>query len=454
MSPGSVPAAPTGVTGVNVGGIAYGSPPQVTVSWTPGSNGGLTVSSYNVTASPGGATCSSPSASSCTITSGLTAGSAYTFTVTATNSAGTGLASAASASVTPATVAQAPTIGTATYVTGIANGSSPQVAVTWTDPSNNGGSAITGYTVTANTGGGTCTVAGAASTTCTVTSLLTAGSAYTFTVKANNGAGSSAASAATARASPRRRCPGAPTIGTTTVVAGIANGTPPQAVVNWTVPASNGGSAITGYTATSSPAGGTCTVAGAAATTCTVTSGLTAGTAYTFTVIATNAAGNSANSAGSNSVTPATVAVRTDRRDRDVERQRQLGGLLDGPGHHRRLGHHRLHRDRRPAAHLHQLATTSCTVSGLTNGTAYTFTVKATNGEGTSLASPPRPQPPRPPCPARPPPCGHVQRQRPVGRLLDGAGLNGGAPITNYTVTSSPGGQQCNTSTTVAPWSA
>ena len=74
--------------------------------------------------------------------------------------------------------------------------------------------------------------------------------------------------------------------------------------MTFTAPASNGGAAITGYTATSSPGGFTGTCAGAAACPITVT-GLTNGTAYTFTVTATNSAGTGAASAASNSVTPA-----------------------------------------------------------------------------------------------------------------------------------------------------
>jgi hypothetical protein len=89
--------------------------------------------------------------------------------------------------------------------------------------------------------------------------------------------------------------PDAPTIGTAT-----AGNT--QASVAFTAPVSDGGSVITGYTAISTP--GSITASGASSP-LTVT-GLTNGVAYTFTVHATNAIGNSVESAASNSVTPFT----------------------------------------------------------------------------------------------------------------------------------------------------
>ena len=77
-----------------------------------------------------------------------------------------------------------------------------------------------------------------------------------------------------------------------------------QATVSFTAPSSNGGSAITSYTATSSPGDITAAVNQAGSGDITVT-GLTNETAYTFTVTATNAIGTSVASAASNSVTPA-----------------------------------------------------------------------------------------------------------------------------------------------------
>lgn len=97
--------------------------------------------------------------------------------------------------------------------------------------------------------------------------------------------------------------PSSPTIGTATA----GNG---QATVTFTPPVSDGGSPITGYTVVSSPAGGVDTNAGSTGLSHVIT-GLTNGQAYTFTVVATNAAGTSSASASSNSITPTAPVATT-----------------------------------------------------------------------------------------------------------------------------------------------
>ncbi len=76
-----------------------------------------------------------------------------------------------------------------------------------------------------------------------------------------------------------------------------------QASVTFSAPVDNGGSEITGYTVISSPAGGTDSNQGSTNLSHLIT-GLTNGTAYTFTVTATNAVGASSSSSASNQITP------------------------------------------------------------------------------------------------------------------------------------------------------
>jgi hypothetical protein len=191
--------------------------------------------------------------------------------------------------------------GAPTGVTGVAGVA--QVAVSWVAPVSDGGATITGYkAVAVSDTTKSCTTTG--TLTCIVTGL-TNGTAYTFTVKATNSLGTSAASAASAAVTPNATVPGAPT--GVTGAAGAANsGT---VTVSWTAPVNNGGSAITGYKAMAvSDTTKTCSTT--SAVTCAIT-GLTNGTAYTFVVRAINAVGSSAASTASAAVTVTGVAPGT-----------------------------------------------------------------------------------------------------------------------------------------------
>ncbi|MEI8051122.1 MAG: fibronectin type III domain-containing protein [Actinomycetes bacterium] len=386
ITPVAPPAAPTRV-------IVRPGDTKATVLWSPSNANGSPVTGYDVTAtdvtnpiSPSNAArCSNVTLTSCSIT-GLTNGDSYTFTVTATNDVGTSTA-AVSAPAVPSGLPSAPT--------GVVGQSAAgEVAISWTAAVANG-SAITGYTVTATdvsnqgsaTSKSTCTTNGA--TTCTI-SGLTNGDAYSFDVTATNGVGVSPASASSALVTPAGP-PGAPTN-----VAGRPGDA--RVAVVWSPPNSNG-SAITGYDVTaqdvtdsnSSTNGATCTTTGA--TICTFT-GLTNGDSYTFTVTATNGVGTGASSASSAQVTPAGLpraptGVLAQAADTNVSIS-WTAAVANGSAI---TGYRVVATDETNAASSTNESTcttngaTTCTISGLTNGDAYSFDVTATNGVGVSPAS-------------------------------------------------------------------
>jgi hypothetical protein len=190
------PGQPTGVSAAAAGKSS------ATVSWTAPSTGG-TPDRYVVTAYAGTdpqvtkTVTGTPLPASTTVT-GLTTGTAYTFKVAARNINGSGPESAASNAVTPLTdlAPAAPTNVNAAPATSSAR-------VSWTAPGSDGGTPVTGYTITPFVGATAqpSTTAAASATSATVTGL-TNGTAYTFKVKATNAVGDSPQSAASNSATP------------------------------------------------------------------------------------------------------------------------------------------------------------------------------------------------------------------------------------------------------------
>jgi titin len=213
------------------------------------------------------------------------------------------------------------------------------------------------------------------STTVTMTGL-TNGTAYTFTVFANNGAGSGPSSAPSPAVTV-----GAPVAPPT--ASAVSSDT--KAVVSWTAPANNG-SPITGYVVT--PVVGFFTLApqtfNTTGTTATVT-GLTNGTTYRFLVAAKNVRGTGATTLSGPvkvgaPVAPATAAGTAGNGSVAVAwsaSPNPAGSPVTGYVVTPIVGFVPL------TAQTFAAAATSGTVTGLTNGTTYRFSVAAKNSVGT-----------------------------------------------------------------------
>jgi fibronectin type 3 domain-containing protein len=229
-------AIPKTVPGAPLNPSAVPGNNQVSLSWnTPSSNGGASITNYRIYRQINGGS-SSLLVTIGTLTSytdfDVSNGNLYEYNITAVNAAGEGPVSA-EVSAIPRTVPSAPQNVQASF-------GNAQIQLTWTAPSSNGGAAIQYYRIYRGTSSGSETflVNTIGAVTTYLDESLTNGQIYFYKITAVNIAGESTYSNEVS-AIPRT-VPTAP-------LNLIAAGGNAQVNLTWSVPASNGGTTITGY---------------------------------------------------------------------------------------------------------------------------------------------------------------------------------------------------------------
>ena len=316
---------------------------------------------------------------------------------------------------TSATIATVPSAPTAV----VATPGNTAATVAFTAPYD-GNSPISSFTAIATPGGA---LGSAVSTPVTVGGLDNS-STYTFAVYATNRVGDGPSSIASA--SIIVGIPSAPL--NPTAATGDA-----QAIVSFDPPATDNGSAVTGYTVTASPGGATGT--GAASP---ITVGpLNNGTTYTFTVTATNAAGTSPASTATTPLLvgrpePPTALVATPGSSQVSV------AFTPGADNGNAISVYTVTSS--PGGFVGTGSSSPVVVTGLTNGVSYTFTATATNAVATSAVSDASAPVTPVGVPTAPQNLTATSAQNEVTVAFTPPANDGGYAITGYTAVASPGG--------------
>ncbi len=355
------PNEPTGVS-------ASGGDTTATVAWTPvNSTVPRPVFGYRIYVDGAGtpSTTVTGATSGSGVVTGLTNGTTYSFTVTAYGSGGESPPSSA-ATATPYGVPATPTDVTAT-------GGNAAVTLSWTPVASTGGTPVTGYRIFVN-GSGTAalTVSGATSTGGTVTAL-TNGTSYSFTVAAYGTGGQSALSPAES-ATPLAPPGAVADLGVSTGDGSLA--------VSWTALASTSAAPVDGYRLFVDGAL-TETVTGAASTTATLT-GLANGTTYAITIAAYGDGGQGPTSLAVNGTPYAPPAAPTALAVTAGDTELVPTWTASDDTAAAPVSGYRVFVDGVLAATVAGVSTTTATLTGLTNGTAYDITVSALGPGGES----------------------------------------------------------------------
>lgn len=305
----------------------------------------------------------------------------------------------------------------------VATASGGEATVYFTTPIHIGAAPISNYRITAQPGG----IEVFSTTSPVVISGLTIGVDYKFCVEAINSYGPSLPGCTT-DVTYVIGLPGAPS--GVSAVAGDS-----EATVSFTAPTSDGGAAVSNYTVISTPGNYT---ANGASSPITVT-GLTNGTAYTFKVVATNANGDSPQSSASSAVTPRGVPGPPTNVT-GVRGNTQVTVQFLEPGNNGGAAITAYTTTSNPGGFTATGSSSPLVVTGLTNGTPYTFTVTATNAAGTSVASDASTSTTPATVPGAPTAVSAAAGNTQAVVPFSAPASNGGSTIISYTVTSSPGG--------------